>query len=453
MARARTIRRNSQRRTSKAIRSERRLEYSAPKDLIPNPQNARKHSPQQLSQVMGSIRQFGFTAPILTDMDRRIIAGHARHQAALTLGLRTVPIIRLAGLTDVQRRALAIADNKLALNADWDFEILKSELRFLEQTLDFNLSLTGFETIELDDLLAPDQQTAPSEQTDDDVPLPEATAVSRLGDRWVLEPHIVVCGDARDTNTFTALLGKERARMAFLDPPYNVKIHGHVSGLGKKRHREFAMGAGEMSPSTFIAFLTTTLENVARHCIDGAIGFVCIDWRHAADLSAASAAAGVEVKNLIVWCKTNAGMGSFYRSQHELIFALKVGAKPHVNNFGLGDNGRYRTNVWTYPGCNSFRRGRDAELDAHPTPKPVALVADAIRDVSHRSDIVLDCFGGSGATLIAAERTGRRARIIELDPIYVDVMIRRWEALTGHQAIHADTKRSFAQTRDERSEV
>jgi hypothetical protein len=236
-----------------------------------------------------------------------------------------------------------------------------------------------------------------------------------------------------------------------MDSPYNVPIQGHVSGLGEKRHREFLMASGEMSQNAFTDFLTSTFVNVAGCCTDGAIVLECMDWRHLPEVLAAGSRAELELKNLIVWCKTNAGMGAFYRSQHELILAFKVGSAPHVNNFGLGGTGRYRTNVWTYPGCNTFGSTREEELEAHPTPKPIAMVADAIRDLSHRGDVVLDCFGGSGSTLMAAERTGRCARLIELDPLYVDVIVRRWEGATGRKAIHAATKQTFEEVATARS--
>jgi DNA modification methylase len=233
--------------------------------------------------------------------------------------------------------------------------------------------------------------------------------------------------------------------MAFLDAPYNVPIDGHVSGLGKHHHREFAMGVGEMSPAEFTAFLTGALSATAAHSIDGAIIFSCIDWRHLQEMAAAGEAARLEFKNLIVWAKDNGGMGAFYRSAHELIFAFKHGSAKHLNNFGLGGGGRYRTNVWSYPGANTFRRDRDADLALHPTVKPIALVADAIMDVSHRGEIVLDPFGGSGTTLLAAEKTKRVARLIELDPLYVDVIVRRWlrwaaGARYSHQPVNHSRK-------------
>lgn len=432
--------------------------YEPPERLKVDPHNARTHSEKQIAQVRASIRQFGFTNPILRDPSGMIIAGHARRDAAISLGLDRVPTIRLVGLTDANRRALALADNKIPLNAGWNEEILIEELTALidHPEVDIDPMALGFDAVEIDNLLLDGTLTATpkavSDNAEDRCPsLGTTPAISRVGDLFQLGPHRVTCGDAQIENVYKALMGEDRAHMAFIDSPYNVKIDGHASGLGKKRHREFVMGSGEMPTATFVQFLTAPLSLIARFCLPGSILFACMDWRHISDLSSAAMASKLEQKNLIVWVKTNGGMGTMYRSRHELIAVLKMGTAPHVNNFGLGERGRYRTNVWEYPGCNTFRKGRDAELQAHPTPKPVALVADAIRDVSHRGDIVIDCFGGSGTTLIAAEKTRRRARLIELDPLYVDVIIRRWEAFAGADAIHEPSGKTFAQLTDERS--
>jgi DNA modification methylase len=253
----------------------------------------------------------------------------------------------------------------------------------------------------------------------------------------------VLCGDARERSDYETLLNGETADLVFTDPPYNVPIDGHVCGLGRVRHREFAMGAGEMSEAAFTAFLAQTLGAAAATCQDGAIAFVCMDWRHMGELVSAGREVFSELKNLCVWNKTNGGMGAFYRSKHELVFVFKVGTAPHVNTFGLGETGRYRTNVWDYPGISSIGRNRDAELAMHPTVKPVALVADAIRDCSKRGHIVLDPFGGSGTTMIAAEQVGRAARLIEFDPLYCDTIVRRWQAVTGKHATLAETGERF----------
>ena len=295
----------------------------------------------------------------------------------------------------------------------------------------------------------------PAHEADDEVPpfTDPRLATTRPGDLWQLGRHRLLCGDARHRQGFDCLLDGGCADLVFTDPPYNVAIDGHVCGLGRIRHREFAMGAGEMSQQAFTGFLRLTLGHAAACCRDGAIAFVCMDWRHLGELLAAGQAVFSELKNLCVWNKTNGGMGSFYRSKHELVLVFKIGNSPHTNTFGLGDSGRYRTNVWDYAGVNTLRSGRIADLAMHPTVKPVALVADAIRDCSRRGETVLDPFGGSGTTLIAAEKTGRRARLIEFDPAYCDQILRRFERVTGEQPRLAATGQAFEVVAEERSAI
>ncbi len=420
-----------------------KITYRKVEDLSPYAGNARTHSEKQIEQIAASIGQFNFVNPVLVDADDGIVAGHGRVAAARKLGFTEVPVIQLAHLSDAERRAYVIADNRLAELAGWDQEILAIELQALsEMELDFDLEITGFETAEIDLLL--DDEDESERDPADDVPEPVAgPAITRPGDVWQLGRHKLICGDALDPATYRVLMGDDRARAVFTDPPYNVKIDGHVCGSGKVKHREFAMATGEMDKAGFTSFLRNALTAMADVSVDGAIHFVCMDWRHMDELSAAGAEVYSELKNLVVWAKTNAGMGTFYRSQHELIFVYKVGTAKHLNTFGLGETGRYRTNVWEYVGVNSFG-GNQENLALHPTVKPVALVADAIRDVTRRGDIVLDGFGGSGTTLIAAERTGRVARLIELDPLYCDVICRRFEALTGQPAHLVSTDQTFA---------
>jgi DNA modification methylase len=283
-------------------------------------------------------------------------------------------------------------------------------------------------------------------EEEDEIPIADEDSepVTRPADIWALGPHRILCADARDPTSYERLLGNDKAHLVFADPPYNVPIHGNVSGLGVVRHDEFAMASGEMSPSEFEKFLRVSLGQAAHHSVDGAIHFICMDWRHLYELLAATKEIYSEVKNLCVWNKTNAGMGSLYRSKHELVLVFKVGTAPHINNIGLGRHGRNRTNVWDYESQNILN-GSKSKLSLHPTVKPVALVADAIRDCSDRLGIVLDPFGGGGTTLIAAERTGRRARLIEISPRYVDVTVRRWQLLTGGRAVHAITGEQFGQ--------
>lgn len=364
-----------------------------------------------------------------------IIAGHGRVEAAKLLGMCTVPTLALSHLNDAERRAYVLADNKLALNAGWDKEILAIELQGLID-LDFDVELTGFSLAEVDLVLdeAGDADPDGSDAPEDHVPELSGTPVSMMGDVWLLGRHRLLCGDARQSEDLALLMQNERADMIFTDPPYNVKIDGNVCGLGSVKHREFAMATGEMSEDQFVRFLTETLGNMSSVMRNGAIAFVCMDWRHMGELLAAGQSAFTELKNLVVWNKTNGGMGAFYRSKHELIFVFKQGNAEHTNSFGLGETGRYRTNVWDYAGISSIGANRGDELAMHPTVKPVALIADAIRDCSRRGEIILDAFGGSGSTLIAAEKTGRIARLIEYDALYCDTIVRRWERLTGKRA-------------------
>lgn len=413
-------------------------------ELRPYAGNARTHSRKQIGQIARSIVRFGFTNPVLIADDGEILAGHGRVAAARHLGWREVPTLALSRLDDAERRAYVLADNKLALNAGWDQEILAIELQALVD-LEFDVELTGFSLAEIDLVIdsAGDSQPDAIDAPEDRVPALGASAVCARDDVWSLGRHRLICGDARDAQAYETLLAGERVDLIFTDPPYNVPIDGHVCGLGKVRHREFAMAAGEMSEDDFTKFLTASLEPAAKMCRDGAIAFVCMDWRHMGELLAAGRQVFDELKNLIVWNKTNGGMGTFYRSKHELIFVFKVGQGEHTNSFGLGDTGRYRTNVWDYPGISSVGADRDNDLAMHPTVKPVVLVADAIRDCSRRGDIVLDQFGGSGTTLIAAEKVGRLGRLIEYEPLYCDTIIRRWQMVTGKKAKHAATDEWF----------
>jgi len=429
------------------------VEHLAPSALRPYARNARRHSRKQVKQIAASIEQFGFTAPVLISDDGEIIAGHGKVQAAKLLGLATVPTLRLSHLSETERRAYVIADNKLALNAGWDQEMLAIELQGLID-LDFDVELTGFSLAEVDLALDAAHDSDPGRPAgpEDEIPQMAETAVSRMGDLWLLGQHRLLCGDARNPGDYERVLDGRRADLIFTDPPYNVPIDGHVCGSGRIRHREFAMGVGEMSEAVFTAFLQETLGYAARASRDGAIAFVCMDWRHLPELFAAGRAAFSELKNLCVWNKTNGGMGTFYRSKHELVCVFKVGEAPHVNTFGLGDTGRYRTNVWDYPGISSLGSGRSEALEMHPTVKPTALVADAIRDCSRRGDLVLDPFAGSGTTLIAAETCGRLARVIEYDPLYCDVIIRRYERLTGKVGHLVDGGASFEAVAEVRRE-
>jgi len=413
-----------------------------------DPANPRRHSKKQVRQIANSIEAFGLITPILIDRNGNVIAGHGRLLACRLLGITEVPTLCLDHLTPAQARAFMIADNRLTEIATWDDRLLAQQLKDLSLIgLDFNIEDTGFEMGEIDLRIASLED--PPEATDDpaDV-LPDVPAglpLSKLGDVWVLGRHRVLCGNALDPASFMTLMGDERAAMVFTDPPYNVPIDGHASGLGAIHHRDFPMASGEMGRSEFIAFLGQACRNLAAFSADGALTYLCMDWRHIDELLAAAREVYGGPINLCVWTKTNAGMGSLYRSQHELVFVFKQGRGSHRNNVQLGQFGRNRSNVWHYPGANSFARGGEEGnlLALHPTVKPVAMVADAILDCSARGDIVLDAFLGSGTTVIAAERTGRRCYGLELDPAYVDTIIRRWQALTSGSARHAASGRGF----------
>jgi DNA modification methylase len=403
--------------------------------LKPYPRNTRTHSKRQIEQIARSIDRFGFTNPVLVDDELTIIAGHGRVEAAKRLGLGDVPIIRLSRMSAADIRAYRIADNRLAELAGWDNELLAIELQGLSE-LGFDVELTGFAVAEIDLIIDGVVEADPNARRDAEDALPDLPreAVTEPDDVWRLGRHRLVCGDAREPATYDALLRGERADVIFTDPPYNVPIDGFAGGKGKATRREFAMASGEMSKAQFVAFLEDTLGRAGASTRDGAIAFVCMDWRHIGELLAAGERVFDDLKNVCVWTKTNGGMGSLYRSQHELVFVFKKGQAPHLNTVELGQYGRNRTNVWAYAGVNAFGAAREAELAMHPTVKPVALVEDAIRDVSRRGDIVLDPFGGSGSTLIAAERSGRSAMLIEIDPLYCDVIVRRFEAYTGKPA-------------------
>jgi DNA modification methylase len=418
------------------------IEYVPVASLRPYAGNARTHSAKQVRKIAKSIKAFGFNNPILASDDYTVIAGHGRLEAAKLLTLPTVPVLRLSHMSADQIRAYVLADNKLALEAGWDREMLAIELQGLVE-LNFEVELSGFETAEIDIVLGDAVEAAGEAPPEDAVPPLSGLLVTRPGDLWVLGKHRLLCGDARASASYANLLGGEKCEFVFTDPPYNVKIGGHVSGLGNIRHREFAMASGEMTKEQFTDFLTVTFRRLTENTIDGSIHQICMDWRHMGEILGAGQFAYTELKNLCVWNKTNAGMGSFYRSQHELVFVFKNGTAPHVNNVELGRHGRSRTNVWSYAGVNTFRPGRLDELAAHPTAKPVALVSDAIKDCTRRDGLVLDPFCGSGTMLIAAERVGRRARTIELDSSYVDSAVRRWQAFTGKVAIHGESGESF----------
>ena len=419
-------------------------------ELKPSPHNARTHSKRQLQQIAKSIKQFGFLIPILADENNVVIAGHGRLEAALQLKMKDVPVVRSAGLTDAQKRLFMLADNKIASNAGWNREQLAIEFSELSGLLKFEnleIELSGFATAEVDQILV-DHLESPA-TAEDAFEEPRGKPVSRSGDLWLLGQHRLLCGNARSPEAADRLMGGELASMVFADPPYNVAVR-RVVGRGRTKHREFEEASGEQTEAEFTQFLNTTLGNASRVSTADALHFVCMDWRHCGELLSAAKSVYAEHVNTAVWVKTNAGMGSLYRSQHELIHIFRVGSDQHLNNVELGRYGRSRTNVWHYAGATSFRAGRMDELRTHPTVKPVGLVSDAMRDCTKLRQIVLDPFCGSGTTIIAAERVGRRGFGLEIDSLYVDTAVRRWEELTGKDAVLCGSNSTFTEVRNAR---
>jgi DNA modification methylase len=417
----------------------RQISYLATSALTPHPNNARKHSRTQIGAIAKSIEAFGFTAPILVNKDRYILAGHGRHQAAKLLDLNSVPVIFLDDLTDGQAKAYMLADNKLTDRSTWDDAKVAAQLKELtELVLDFDIEATGFEPPEIDFRIQSLDETDVADRADD-FHLAAGPAVSVHGDVWHLRDHRIYCGNAVDPAAYQTLMEGQKAATAFTDPPYNVKVDGHVSGNGSITHREFAMASGEMSEVEFTDFLVSSLTNIYANTVEGALVYACMDWRHMGEILAAAKAYKCELMNLCVWAKSNGGMGSLYRSRHELVFVFRNGKEPHQNNIQLGRFGRNRTNVWNYPSANNFgRKSTKNGFGLHPTVKPTLLVADAILDSTTRADIVLDPFLGSGTTILASERTGRRCFGIEIDPLYVDTAIERWQRMSGLNAQHAN---------------
>jgi len=420
--------------------------YRPIRELKLDPQNPRAHTPTQIRQIARSIEQFGFNCPILVDATWKVIAGHGRVMAAQRLGLLEAPTIALEHLTDAQARAFAIADNRLSENSRWNEQLLARQLQELSLLdLDFDLEVTGFDTGEIDlRIESLNQEPRDADPADALSHQPAGSPITRLGDLWLLGRHRVYCGSALETTAYATLMERSKAAMVLSDPPYNLPIDGYVSGFGTVRHREFRMASGELTKEEFTAFLSTAITMITKNSAPGSVHFYFIDWRHLMELHDAGSSARLQLLNLCVWAKDTAGMGSLYRSQHELVLVFRNGTERHRNNVQLGRFGRNRTNLWRYPGAVGLRGSEEGNLIAlHATPKPVAMIADAIMDVTARGDIVLDSFLGSGSTVVAAERTGRRCYGIEIDPLYVDVIVRRWQMWTRDRARHAGSGRFF----------
>jgi DNA modification methylase len=428
------------------------LTYEPIETIKPNPRDPRLYRPAEKRRIAASIRTFG-PMPLIVTGDRVVLSGNIWLDASKLAGVSQLPVVVADHLTPAQAEAFMVAQVRLVERGEWDQKMLGEILRDLTlQDLDFDLTITGFDVPEIDlcveNLDAPEDGPDPADQ-----PAPAGPAVTRTGDLWRLGPHRIVCGDALGAETYRALMADEAANIVFADPPYNIPIAGNVSGKGAVKHDDFAMACGEMSEAEFTAFLSQAVGLAAEHSRDGSLHYWSVDWRHVHELTVASRRVYNKPLNLCVWAKPQGGQGSLYRSQHELIFVFKKGRAPHRNNVMLGKFGRNRTNVWTYPGSNTFGRGGEEGdlLALHPTVKPVALIADVLLDASTRGDLVLDPFLGSGSTVIAAEKVGRRARGIEIDPAYVDAAIRRWERWTGEAARLEGSGRTFSEVGAERA--
>lgn len=435
------------------------IEYTPIASLKDNPLNPRLHPASQIKALARSIKQFGFVIPVIIDKDGMLVCGHGRVEAARSVGLETVPAVRLEHLSPAQQRALMLADNKLGDLSSFDEGLLAQNFKLLEaEGFEFDLGLTGFVTPEIDLLLAQPAQTDRPDP-DDEIENPDVgTPVNQVGDIWQLGAHRLACGSALEAEVWSALMAGEKAVMSISDVPYNLKVPGMVSGLGAIKHANFVQASGEMDHDEFTEFLETVFRLIARHSVSGSLHYAFIDWRHQGEMLAAGEAAFTELKNTIVWDKANGGpgggMGSMYRSAHELINLWKSGRGKHIQNVDLGKWGRSRSNIWRYPGIKGFRHSDEGDLLAlHATPKPVRLIADAMLDASRRGDLVLDAFLGSGTAIIAAERVGRRCFGCELDPKFADVIVHRFQRHSGEPAIHLPSGRTFAELADERGDV
>jgi DNA modification methylase len=404
----------------------------------------RKCMPAHVREVMGSISELGFCAPVLIGKDNLILDGEVRIEAAKALGIATVPCIRIDHLTELEQRTLRLAVNRLSEKGEWDLTELRIEFEELILA-DAPIEISGFSLEEIDQIILGDEPEAaergPLAPEADPVP------VARLGDIFRLGEHRIICGDATDPAVLSRLMDGAPARLILTDEPYNVAIAHNVTG---RPHREFLMASGEMSEEEFLAFNNAWMSAVLPFLCDGGILGTFIDWRGYPTVFAAASKQTLNPINLIVWAKSNAGMGSLYRSQHELLPLFKKGNALNVNNVELGRKGRWRSNVWTYPGASSFGSDARRGLEDHPTVKPTAMLADAFLDLTHRGDIVLDPFLGSGSTLMAAERTGRCCCGVELDPLYIDVTLRRYQSETGRSAVLEATGEKFVELSERR---
>ncbi len=407
--------------------------------------NAKTHPESQVQQIISSITKFGFNNPILIDENNEIIAGHGRFMAAQAMNLETVPTVKLSHLTDAQKRAYRLADNKIAENGGWNKELLSLEIKDLEKIClndNFVIQDIGFNDAELDSIVNFTDAKVINQKTNAVPFIPEDEIISKPGDIWQLGKHRIICGNSLNPKTFAKLFENDKANMVLQDPPYNVKIDGHVCGSGTVKHKEFAMASGEMTTNEFTKFLETNFNLCKQYSKDGSLHYNFMDWRHILEITTAGQSVFDKFINMCVWGKTSGGMGSLYRSQHELCFIFQNGKESHNNNVQLGKYGRYRTNVWQYAGVNTFGKHKQDGI-MHPTVKPVEMLKDAMLDVSKRGDIVLDSFLGSGSTLIACQQSGRICYGIEYEPLYIDTTIRRFQNLFGIDAINLSIGKTY----------
>lgn len=424
----------------------------SPDDVLIGSASARRHPGKQIKTIAGSLVEYGFMIPLVISAKGELVSGHARLAAAKLLGLKQVPTTCAAHLSDKQLVAYALAENRLAEMSDWDNDVLRANLTLLmADGGDLSKMHIGLEMGHVDLILGSGEDQAASDGDDAEVAQPQGNPVTRLGDKWVSVDRrlTIVCGDSRSEETYERLLGLEKVALIATDPPWNVAINKVVSRT--RKHREFHEATGEMSASMFRQFLVDNCHFFARYSKDGALVFIFMDWRHIEDLIAVGREVFRTFINLCVWRKTTGGMGGLYRSAHELCAVFKNGDAPHINNVMLGRHGRNRSNVWTHEGANTFRKGRKADLAAHPTVKPVRMIMDIILDASNPNDLVLDSFLGSGTTLLAAHRTGRRGAGIDIDPTFVDVAISRIQAATGVSFSLSDTGEIFGDVAARRS--
>lgn len=411
---------------------------------VDNPHNARVHSEGQIRKVQRSMAVSGALAPVVLDEGWTILAGHARVEGARRAKMATIPVVQVFGLSEAQKRAFLLADNRIGEDAGWNREFLAAQLPELTAVLEeagYSIEDTGFEIAELDELTADfEHGSDPDDEVSDKAV--SGPPVLRPGELVQLGGHRLLIGDARIAASIDQLVGQNRPAAAFLDVPYNQPAKA-IGGRGQFKHGNFAFGSGELTRPEFVTFLTESLGNAARVSAPGAVHFVCIDWRHVRDVIEAGEALYGDFIDLVVWNKTIGGQGRPYRSQHELICVFRVGTGKHRDNVQMGRFGRNRSNVWTYAGMNAFGAGRMENLSAHPTVKPLRLVADAIKDCTRPGDFVLDTFVGSGTSILAAERVGRRALAMEISPNYGDVAVRRWQAATRADARLVETGQPF----------